>query len=1243
LATARVGITFLVNDAELKASLQKSSKLFVDSFGNLGSKVEGSMNAAMNGVVASTKRAATASSASFAETANAAKRAADAIAAGEKRMQDERVRLANVSTKRLIGEMKELQDKKAAIEIAITNEHDAEVKKRLQSERRAAADEIKIRKQIAMDRDDVQKGGAGARAGMMGTGRQMLDVMPGGGMLSGLAAGGPAAGIGLAAAGLQQIISIGGEFEDTMADMSAITGLQGEALKKAGDNAREVGMRYGVDGKGGVEAMKLVISALGPAVAKNEPMLKEMTNTTLQFAKAGGMDAAAATDALTVSLGQFGYASASTEVQAAQMARMANVQAAAAKEGSAEIDDLAASMKVAGATANGAKMSYEETATAIEMMAPAGIKGAEAGTALRNAILKMSSGTAEGNDALAKMGLTFADINPEKVGFTQALKTLEAKMTGIKDPVQKAAIMAKLFGAENSNAMTVLMKSSGQMDKFKESITGTNAAQEMAETKMATFNEQMAKLMVQVKDVAITLFDALKPALDLVMDGIQFLIPILKVVSPILMDMMTWVYQLAFAFGKWIAESAPVQAAMAWLSQAVKDVVAWVIQAWKAIQEWAAVMQQRLQPAIQWLQGALQSVMGFLRLVAQIIIANVVSAFNSLMSVVNAVGSAINWVVGAVTSAVTWVSNLGRSVQSLGGFFGFLLTPVKAVLSFIESLVEKAKWAIGIIRSIPGFGGDDAPKKEGGGGGGDGGINIVRQMGGQGGAIGGGIGQGGAIRQDGGGGGGGGNPKPPPPPKTATETKEQKAQRLFNAAKDAAEEAKAALYSKAEVERIDGKINDEQLKQRQLEADEKYYETLLKAATDYSQKTGEIERSIALNSARQRQATFEEEKRLLEDQQAGRLRAIEEAMDAGRMNDKEAKKAQIDAEILHLEALRQIMEQRGMDLKEINAKILNLTRQGAKANFDVRMAAVDYEFDMEMQKLMAQHENEGLAEEEFLAKQAEMYKRHAADLERIASEEGHGAASVGKAADSDRKKGEKLDRDAAKARDKRMAADQKEFEERNVVYRMGMEMLNSTVNQGLDWLDKGWQKSFGNQKTVLFQALTQMSGMLKGFVGDSLKALGKAAIEFIAKNAAIAGSWIMSAAASAWSWLSSLGPWGFVAGGVAALGIATQWKSIKKLFMAEGGVLTRPTSLGMVGDRQAIGGEAGAEAVIPLAKLPAMVGDINARSSSQQVMAAEIRALRQEINNRPVKTYVVASELEAILFQRDYDRNDRGA
>lgn len=531
--------------------------------------------------------------------------------------------------------------------------------------------------------------GGGGGGGIMGS---LAGAIPGGGAVAAL--GPQAAAVAAVGIALKKTIDIGAEFEDQLADMQSIIGATDEETAKLGERARELGIKWGVRAVEGVDAFKLVISALGPEVAQNQDALNSMGNSVLMFSKAGGVDAAGATAALTVTLSQFGYNTLDAAGKAEKMVEIANILAAASKEGAAEIPDLSESMKVAGATAKNAGLSVAETAAAAELLAPAGIKGAEAGTVLRNVLLKMSAGTKQGAESLASMGLTFDDINPKAVGFQTGLERLKQGMEKIKDPVQRATIMKKLFGLENANGAMLLMESSNQLDDFTSKIVNTTAAEEMAATKGKTFNAHMAQMKVKLEDIAIEIFQALKPALDVVIEilGMAFEVakPFIAVIGWIISafaGLVKWVWNLQKSFIDWAKSTTFVQNVMKAVQAAVKSISEW--------------FKNKLLPALkevgQTLRGAFTAAWEKTK-----------SILSSAWGIIKKVFTVIWDLHVAVAKGIAWI-------VTFGGKFTWLKDKISGVVQFIKDLVGWIGKMISKVGQFVGLSGD--AQQQGGGGG----------------------------------------------------------------------------------------------------------------------------------------------------------------------------------------------------------------------------------------------------------------------------------------------------------------------------------------------------------------------------------------------------------------------------------------------------------------------------------------------------------------------------------------------
>jgi TP901 family phage tail tape measure protein len=285
------------------------------------------------------------------------------------------------------------------------------------------------------------------------------------------------------AAAIERMSEPGKEFEATMADLSSITGIAGQELIDLGKTARQIGKDSGLGASGAVEAYKLLAAQIEYSKIGMDG-LNDLHSKTITLSQASGLSLEGSANAMAGTINQFGLA-------AGEANRVINVLAAGAKFGAAEIPDLAQSFKVAGASAAAAGLSVESTAGALEVLSQMNIKGSEAGTALRNVLLKLQT----------ELGV---DLRVTKL--SDALAALQPKM-------QDATFMAKTFGAENIAAAQFLAKNAAAVEEMTQQVTGTNTAFEQAEIRNATFAHRMDVMQAKVKDLGISFFEATKPML----------------------------------------------------------------------------------------------------------------------------------------------------------------------------------------------------------------------------------------------------------------------------------------------------------------------------------------------------------------------------------------------------------------------------------------------------------------------------------------------------------------------------------------------------------------------------------------------------------------------------------------------------------------------------------------------------------------------------------------------------------
>lgn len=277
----------------------------------------------------------------------------------------------------------------------------------------------------------------------------------------------------------KKAIAVTMEFNATISNLSALTGAVGKDLAVFRQAAIDIGGSTSLSATQAAEAMKLIGSA-SPELLKSADALKAVTQQAVTLAEAAGSTLPEAAAAVTGALNQF-------QLGADQAGRVINVLAAGAKEGASEITDTVAAMKEAGVVAAQSGINFEQFNGAVQALAQGQIKGAEAGTGLRNIFTILNT--------QAK-----SELKPSIVGLSAALANLEK--AGLDDTQ-----MVKLFGRENITAAKVLLQFRGTMDNVTTAITGTSEAYKQAAINQDNLKGDVANLSSAFETLQIAVGD----------------------------------------------------------------------------------------------------------------------------------------------------------------------------------------------------------------------------------------------------------------------------------------------------------------------------------------------------------------------------------------------------------------------------------------------------------------------------------------------------------------------------------------------------------------------------------------------------------------------------------------------------------------------------------------------------------------------------------------------------------------
>lgn len=299
---------------------------------------------------------------------------------------------------------------------------------------------------------------------------------------------------------MRRAIQVGARFQDSLMDLSAITGAVGRDLDFMKGKAFELGKVSARSGNEVLGAFTLVASAK-PELLSNTKALAGVTEQVLLLSNAAGIDLVSASNITAQGLNIFGEG-------ADQAARFVNVLAAGSKYGSSMIRETGEAMLIAGPSAKAAGLSFEQLNAAIQAVALGGIKGARSGTALNAILGRLQRGTKG-----VMRGIDFS-----KTGVQGGIELVKKRMDRLRNSTQRAQFAAKVFGEEHAKVGFALLDNVGTLDAFERKLTGTNVAQEQADKRLGTFNAKIRRFGTLIEEKVVSAFLLMEPLLSGLVD-----------------------------------------------------------------------------------------------------------------------------------------------------------------------------------------------------------------------------------------------------------------------------------------------------------------------------------------------------------------------------------------------------------------------------------------------------------------------------------------------------------------------------------------------------------------------------------------------------------------------------------------------------------------------------------------------------------------------------------------------------
>ncbi len=304
----------------------------------------------------------------------------------------------------------------------------------------------------------------------------------------------PILGIGVAA------VKSGNDFEAQMSRVSAIAEAYGKDLEKLRQQAIDLGADTSFSATEAAEAMENLASA----GFKTDEIMDAMPGM-LDLAASSGEGLASSADIAASTLRGF-------QLEAAQAGHVADVLAKNAADTNAAIMDTGYAMKYIAPVAQSAGWSLEEVTAAIGVLADAGIKGEQAGTTLRGALVRLMKPTDDMLGAMESLGVTFYDAQGKMKPLSTIIDELQKATKKLTDE-QRDQKIATIFGTNALSGMKVLLASSKtELDTLTKGLENADgAAKRMADTMLDNTKGSIEEMNGSLETAGITIQKQLAP------------------------------------------------------------------------------------------------------------------------------------------------------------------------------------------------------------------------------------------------------------------------------------------------------------------------------------------------------------------------------------------------------------------------------------------------------------------------------------------------------------------------------------------------------------------------------------------------------------------------------------------------------------------------------------------------------------------------------------------------------------
>ena len=295
---------------------------------------------------------------------------------------------------------------------------------------------------------------------------------------------------------------MGSDFEAAMSEVGAISGATGEDFDALKAKAKEMGATTKFSATEAAEGLKY----MAMAGWNTEQMLSGLDGI-MNLAAASGEALGSVSDIVTDALTAFGLA-------AEDSSHFADVLAQASSRSNTNVALMGATFKYVAPVAGSLGYSVEDVAVAIGLMANAGIKGEQAGTALRAMFSRLVDPPKDAAEAMDRLDLAITNADGAMRPLTDVLRDLRAGFDGLSES-EKAQTASALAGTEAMSGLLAIVSASDSdfIHLTNEIENAAGAAENMASVMQDNLQGDVTILKSALEGLGITVYESLQKPL----------------------------------------------------------------------------------------------------------------------------------------------------------------------------------------------------------------------------------------------------------------------------------------------------------------------------------------------------------------------------------------------------------------------------------------------------------------------------------------------------------------------------------------------------------------------------------------------------------------------------------------------------------------------------------------------------------------------------------------------------------